>query len=54
MNWLNNTCNDEKEKKTIIRKHRETSDIYKSLVHFSEIENDILVNIKNFMVLGRK
>ena len=54
MNWLNNTCNDEREKEEIIDRHLKTSKRYKSLVNFSTSNNDILVDIKHFMILAVK
>ena len=54
MNWLNNTCNNKKEKEEIIHRHHETSDLYKSLVNFSASDNDIFVDIKHFMILAVK
>ena len=54
MNWLNNTCNDEKEKNIIIDKHHETSKKYKTLVNYSASNGDILVDIKHFMLLAVK
>ena len=54
MNWLNNTCNKESEKNEILQRHRDTSDHYKSLVHYEETSKDIFVNIKHMLVLGQK
>ena len=54
MNWLNNTCNDESEREKIIIRHKRTSEVYKSLANFTEIENDIMVNIKQFNIIGNK
>ena len=54
LNWLNNTCNNEKEKEEIINRHHETSDLYKSLVNFSASNNDIFVDVKHFMILAVK
>jgi len=54
MNWLNNTCNDEREKEEIIDRHLKTSKRYQSLVNFSTSNNDILVDIKHFMILAVK
>jgi len=54
INWINNTCNDESQKKHTIDRHRQTSDTYKRLSNFSETANDMFVDIKHFMVLGQK
>ena len=54
INWLNNTCNDESERQKIINRHRKTSDMYKSLANFEETQNDILVNIRHFIIIGNK
>ena len=54
INWLNNTCNDEYQKKHTIERHRQTSDAYKRLANFRETENDMFVDIKHFMILGQK
>ena len=54
MNWLNNTCNNESEKQKILNRHRRTSDIYTSLVSYEETENDIIVNIKQLIIIGNK
>ena len=54
INWLNNTCNDESERQKIIDRHRRTSKTYKSLVNFEESKNDIIVNIKQFIIIGNK
>jgi len=54
MNWLKNTCNDEREKEEIIDRHLKTSKRYQSLVNFSTSNNDILVDIKHFMILAVK
>ena len=54
MNWLNNTCNDEKKKQEIIKRHRETSEKYKSLANLKTADGDILVDIKHIMILGSK
>lgn len=54
MNWLNNTCDDESRKLKILDRHRKTTKEYKSLVNYYEDENDILVDIKHFMILLEK
>ena len=54
MNWLNNTCNDEKEKNIIFDRHHESSKKYKRLVNYSASNGDILVDIKHFMLLAVK
>ena len=54
MNWLNNTCNDEREKEKIIERHLKTSKRYKYLVNFSTPKNDILVDIKHLMIVAVK
>ena len=54
MNWLNNTCSDKAEKQKIINRHRKTSEVYKSLVYYEETENDIMVNISQFIIIGNK
>ncbi|MBT4636298.1 MAG: hypothetical protein HOB99_06800, partial [Candidatus Marinimicrobia bacterium] len=54
MNWLNNTCRDESEKQEAIERHKKTSKSYKSIANFTERDNDIMVDIKHFMVLGQK
>ena len=51
MNWLNYTCNDESQKLKILDRHRKTTKEYKSLVNYYKNENDILVDIKHFMIL---
>ena len=53
-NWLNNTCNDESERQNIINRHRITSEEYKLLVNYEETENDIMVNICHFIIIGTK
>ena len=54
MNWLNNTCNDQSERQNIINRHRRTSATYRSLADFEETENDIMVNMKQFIIIGSK
>jgi hypothetical protein len=54
MNWLNNTCNEQKEKDEIINRHIETSGTYKTLVNYSTLNNDIFVDIKHLMILALK
>ena len=54
MNWLNNTCNKESGKNEILQRHHNTSNHYKSLVHYEETSKDIFVNIKHMLVLGQK
>jgi len=54
MNWLNNTCKDKKEKTEIITRHIETSEIYKSMVNYSSLNDDIFVDIKHLMILTKK
>ncbi|MBC8346019.1 MAG: class I SAM-dependent methyltransferase [Candidatus Marinimicrobia bacterium] len=54
MNWLNNTCRDESQKQEAIDRHKNTSDSYQKLANFIENDNDILVDIKHFMVFGQK
>ena len=54
MNWLNNTCNDQSERQNIINRHRRTSETYRSLSDFEETENDIMVNMKQFIIIGSK
>ena len=54
MNWLDNTCNDPIIKDEIITRHIKTSPKYKSLVNFSRISEDIVVDIKHFMILAQK
>ena len=54
INWLNNTCNDKSERQKIINRHRKTSDTYKSLANFEETKNDIIVNIRQFIIIGNK
>ncbi|MBT3961421.1 MAG: class I SAM-dependent methyltransferase [Candidatus Marinimicrobia bacterium] len=54
MNWLNNTCSDESQKQKAIERHKNTSDVYKQLANFIENDNDIMVNIKHFMMVGKK
>ncbi len=54
MNWLNNTCNDQKEKDEIINRHIETSELYKSMVNYSASNGDIFVDIKHLMILTQK
>jgi len=54
MNWLNNTCENESRKQNIIQRHKETSAEYKRLANYQETKEDIFVDIKHLMVLGRK
>ena len=54
MNWLNNTCNDQSERQNIINRHRRTSETYRSFSDFEETENDIMVNMKQFIIIGSK
>ncbi|MDP6571141.1 MAG: class I SAM-dependent methyltransferase [Candidatus Marinimicrobia bacterium] len=54
MNWLNNTCENDNQKQIIIQRHEETSTEYKRLANYQETEEDILVDIKHLMLLGRK
>ena len=54
MNWLNNTCRDESEKQEAIERHKKTSKYYKSIANFTERDNDIMVDIKHFMIIGEK
>ena len=54
MNWLNNTCNDQSKRQNIINRHRRTSETYRSLSDFEETENDIMVNMKQFIIIGSK
>ena len=54
MNWLNNTCNKQKEKDKIINRHIETSGTYKTLVNYSTLNDDIFVDIKHLMILALK
>jgi len=54
MNWLNNTCSDEREKDKIIDRHLETSSRYKSLVNYSTLHDDIFLDIKHLMILAVK
>ena len=54
INWLNNTCNVESERQKIINRHRRTSDTYKSSANFEETQNDIRVNIRQFIIIGNK
>jgi len=54
MNWLNNTCTEETEKEEIVKRHQQTSNEYRTLVNYSEVNNDIFVNIKHLMILAQK
>ena len=54
MNWLNNTCNEKTEKDEIIKRHFETSELYKTLVNYSALNDDIFVDIKHLMILSKK
>ena len=54
INWLNNTCNDKTEREKIIIRHRKSSKTYKTLANFVETQNDILVNIIQFIIIGKK
>ena len=54
MNWLNNTCNDQSERQNIINRHRRSSETYRSFSDFEETENDIMVNIRQFIIIGNK
>ncbi len=54
MNWLNNTCQSEDEKENIIERHRSTSGAYRLLSNYKESSKDIFVDIRHFMVSGKK
>ena len=54
MNWLNNTSNEKMEKDEIINRHFETSELYKTLVNYSVLNDDIFVDIKHLMILSKK
>ena len=54
MNWLDNTCSDEFQKKQAIERHRKTSNTYKSLVNYYEKKDDIFVDIKHLLIIGIK
>jgi ubiquinone/menaquinone biosynthesis C-methylase UbiE len=54
MNWLKNTCNENKKKNEIINRHIETSELYKSMVNYSVLNDDIFVDIKHLMILTQK
>jgi len=54
MNWVNNTCENESQKKEIINRHYNTSKLYKFLASFKEFDGDILVDIKHLIVIGQK
>jgi len=54
LNWLNNTCNDESKKTEVIERHHKTSNRYKKLAQFETDKNDIYVNIKHIIILGKK
>ena len=54
INWLNNTCNEQKGKDEIINRHIETSGTYKTLVNYSTLNDDIFVDIKHLMILALK
>lgn len=54
MNWLKNTCDNEKVKQQIINKHKNSSNTYKHLVNYNEKDNDITVDIKHFFTLAMK
>ena len=54
MNWLNNTCQNEDEKATIIERHRSTSAEYRLLSNYEDVSNDIFVDIRHFMVSGKR
>ncbi|MBC8256890.1 MAG: class I SAM-dependent methyltransferase [Candidatus Marinimicrobia bacterium] len=54
MNWLNNTCKDQKEKDEIFNRHIETSQTYKSMVNYFDSNDDVFVDIKHLMILYQK
>lgn len=54
MNWLNNTCNEKTERDEVVARHIETSELYKRLVNYSALKNDIYVDIKHLMILAQK
>ena len=54
MNWLNNTCQSEDEKANTIERHRATSSTYRLLSNYEESSEDIFVDIRHFMVSGKK
>ena len=54
MNWLNNTCNEKTERDEVVARHIETSELYKTLVNYSALKNDIYVDIKHLMILAQK
>ena len=54
MNWLNNTCQSEDEKATIIERHRATSAAYRLLSNYEDASDDIFVDIRHFMISGKR
>ena len=54
MNWIKNTCNNESLRQKTINRHRITSEEYKLSVKYEETENDIMVNICQFIIIGTK
>ena len=54
MNWLKNTCNEKTERDEVVARHIETSELYKRLVNYSALKNDIYVDIKHLMILAQK
>mgnify|MGYP001452093536 CR=1 FL=1 len=54
LNWLDNTCQNEAEKKNIIERHQNTSKKYRFMADYHELEGDIYVDIRHFMVTGEK
>ena len=54
MNWLDNTFENEKKKKNIIARHHKTTKKYRLMSNYFESKNDIFVDIKHFMVTGKK
>ena len=54
MNWLNNTCQSEDEKATIIERHRATSAAYRLLSNYEDVSDDIFVDIRHFMISGKR
>ena len=53
-NWLENTCQNEEERKEIIDRHRKTSEEYRLMANYRDVTDDIFVSIRHFMVSGEK
>ena len=54
MNWLDNTIENKKNKKYIIDRHHKTTKKYRLMSNYHETKSDIFVDIRHFMVTGKK